>query len=1107
MYFQLPHYIETRIFWYGMGSFQPQISILENIPEEKEIQLAELILLPTDGLMDNLSRILPTTERCKNLIYSHSLLHIMRITTEERMFLHLLRYYRYRDEKVVPYAITQYGIAEALGIGRAYIPVLLKRMRRKGKDMIEEEIKHITGLSKKRKVYFLTAYGYQKARKLRERLEAERVRIRIGEEETEIRLREMGKYMDHGDPLLSALNMMDENGFIDLNMVHEERKEDVFAGRGKEMERLRNFLGKVKEHGCSAVFITGEAGIGKTRLVTEFKKYAVKEGFEFLTGNAYYGTSEPYLPFREAFGKYSEKQERRTYIGMLEIEAIAGAEIEDKRMFDAERHAMWYDTTEWVKRIARARPLVIFLDDLQWSDQATLQLLHYMSAQLGDAPVLFIGTYRPEDVNEENPMWECRVRMLREHLFNEISLSPLRWRDTREIIRGITGKRDVPDGFVKMIHQATKGNPLFIKECVEEMLEEGIIDPKKGRYPETKKEIRIPKIVESVIKRRVKRLGKETRNVLQKASVIGENVPFDLLLSFTGMEEIELLEHLDILLDTGLLEEDPKEEIFSFSHSLIHLAIYRGIASVIRQRYHRAAGEKIEEIWKEKIEDYYSDLAYHYEMAGVYGKAVEYYYRAGHKAESLYAHEDAIRMLEKALELWNRAKKAEVSKMDILEELGDAYRILEEYEKARERYEEGLRGTEDVGRKQGLYAKMANTWERQGEYGKAIEAAEKGLALSDESSVESCRLLGRKGVTLMRLARYEEAIQIFEEEMRIAEELGAKKEMGRVLHQMGSVMFFLGDYDPALEYFLRAMEIWESIGERGKLRDTLNNIGVIHHRKGILDKALEYYQKSLKIRKEMGDRTGIGVSLNNIGVVYYDMGELDKALEYYERSLDIRKKIGDKLGIEASLNNIGVIYRIRGELDRALEYYQKSLEIEKEIGDKDSIAQCLSNSAEIYRYKKEPDKALEYDKEALKLAEEIGSKERKTAAFSGLAEDYLEIGDTGIALSYARKAFNVANEMNASPLIALSRRVLGMCYREKGDYDRAERELEKALTMSRDMGMKGEVGRGLYELGLLWAKKGSEEKAGEYLKEAFQVFESSGMELWAEKCRNAMKEL
>ncbi len=171
--------------------------------------------------------------------------------------------------------------------------------------------------------------------------------------------------------------MDDIEGSHKTNTIDVEQN-DIFVGRSEELKKLKSLAEEVKKGNCRTVFIAGEAGIGKTTLVNEFKHFAVNNGFSFLVGTCHGETADPYLPFKEAFNRYLEEEDYSDgSFAMMPVER--SMDIEDKKMFDAEREATFYETTENVKDIARETPLAVFIDDIQWADQASLDILGYMA--------------------------------------------------------------------------------------------------------------------------------------------------------------------------------------------------------------------------------------------------------------------------------------------------------------------------------------------------------------------------------------------------------------------------------------------------------------------------------------------------------------------------------------------------------------------------------------------------------------------------------------------------------------------------------------------------------------------------------------------------------
>ncbi|MEF8874477.1 MAG: tetratricopeptide repeat protein [Candidatus Thermoplasmatota archaeon] len=1062
----------------------------------------------------------------------------MNITGRDKILLHLINQQGFKDTKgEVPYRICQRGIAEYVSLSRNRVSELLRDLVQKEK--LDEITRRVVGLERRRKVYFLTNEGRKKARNLRDDLREKKVSVKVGEEneQRKVKLRKIDKYIETSDPLLSALNRM-ENDVIDLTEEEEEKK-DVFVGRREEMKYLSKVLKKVEDEGSSTVFVTGPAGIGKTRLVSEFKEKVAKEGFEFLVGNAFYESAEPYRPLRSALEKYE------TLASMFRPEKIPEKqEIQDEESFDAERHAEWYEITQEMKEIAADRPLVVFLDDLQWSDRATLELLHYLSVEVDNPPVFFIGAYRPEDVDGDHPMQECKNRMIRENLFDELELSPLDWEDTKKIVKNQVGRKDITDKFVKLVHQTTEGNPLFIRESVTQMLEDGTIKPKKNEYPTSSDAIEIPDIVEAVIQRRVNRLSEDIEKILSKASVIGEKVPFNLLHKVTGLDEVELLDHLDVLVDTELIQDDPKEEVFSFSHTLIHLAVYEDISARVREGYHRVVGEKMAELYQDELEGRYSDLGYHYERGNEIGKAVEYYRKAGEEAKNVYAHEDAIEMYQKVLNLVGEHPEVELDRSDVLEGLGDTYKIIGEYKEAESSFKAALEETPKRERQQRLYRKMGRTLKEKGSYDEAQDIVEKGLSITEEKEVEKCRILGLKGEVLIRQGEYEKAIEIFNQEKELAERLGNPEEKAKALHDLGTIYLKKGDLDEGEDHLRRAVELREESEDLKALGKSLHNLAAIHIYKGEIDKALKYQGRSLAINEEMGNKLGLSGSLHNLGNLYLDKGDLEKALERYERSLEIRKEIGDKQGVAGSLNNIANLYLDKGDLENALEYHERSLDISEEIEDKEGIANSLNNMGIVYQYKGALDNALEYQERGLKIrkdlgdkkgiagslknlgivhllkddidsalellqksldfTKEIGEKKQTVENLCRLTEIWIEMDDLEKAERISEEGLEIAEEMDLRWEKGMCHMVRGMVYREKKRWEYSEEEFEKAIEILEEVGDQTEAARARYESGSMWKAKGKERKAEDRFKEALSMFEEIGMELWIRKTKEEL---
>ncbi|MBS3790793.1 MAG: tetratricopeptide repeat protein, partial [Candidatus Thermoplasmatota archaeon] len=624
----------------------------------------------------------------------------------------------------------------------------------------------------------------------------------------------------------------------------------------------------------------------------------------------------------------------------------------------------------------------------------------------------------------------------------------------------------VPEEFIKLIRGITDGNPLFIKECTAQMVDEGAVDLKKEVYPKTRDEVEIPSIIDNIIDRWTRGLNKKTRRIFEIGSVIGEKIPFDLLSYLFDMNEFELLNHVDILVGQDIWDEEPNEDFFYFSHGLIQLSVYENIPKTIRKRYHQKIGDAMKDIYDEEIEVHLSEIAFHFERGGKINESIKYYIKAGKRAEDIYAHENAVQMYQKSLELIKDTGKLRSKEVEVLESLGDTYSLIGEYGKSRDNLKRAIERSDDKKNKAKFYCKIGRTHLDQGNYDQALTALEKGLNTLDKENWIRCRLLDRKGWALMRKGELQKVRDIFEEEKRVAEKIEETKERGQAIHNEGAFYLKKGEYKKAKKRFRKAVELRKEIGDKKGLSSSYNNLGVVYSNEGDLDNSLKYLNKSLDIVKEMGDIRSVSLTLLNIGEEYYNKGELDKALENYEESLSAKEKIDDREGIAFCHNYIGEVYREKKKLSDAKECHEKGLKVAKDIQNQKMIIDSLLS----------------------------------------LAQDRLESNEVEKGLSQAKKALQRTKKSGLSSKLSKAKRTIGKGYRLNDEFERALEILEESLEEMEEEGDEKEKGKILYELGLTSAET-EEENIKSYFKKALNIFEEIGMDLWIEKTENEVQSL
>lgn len=999
----------------------------------------------------------------------------MRICTViERILLHLNNY-KVKDKSFeVPYAVTQSGIADNLGISRAHVSREIRRLREEKKDIIKEDLRHVKGLNKKRKVYFLSSEGVKKVNEIKKGIKNEKIKIRLDEGIKEIELDDVDKYVDDPFPILKALKHIDDQKRLDLTEIKE--KKDIFVGREDQIEKLKSMIDSVKKEGCKSIFISGEAGIGKTTLVNKLESYASKKGFEFLVGNSHFDSSDPYLPFKEAFERYSEEVDEEPLFGSIFLTSRSyNQESTSEKAFNAKRQSVFYESTKWVEDIASDNPLIVFLDDLQWADKATLRLLHYMIKRLGnspeDSPILFIGSYRPEEVDQGHPLKDVIQRLSRTHLLKVLKLEPLSVIETKKIVQKMIGRKNIPDDFLMLLFEVTKGNPLFIKECVDDMSDSGIIKPESQEYPESKDDMNIPDMVRDVIERKIEKLDNLTVKILQLSSVMGEEVPFQLLNKVSSetmdIDEFELFEHIDTLVRTGIWFEKPNEEVFFYSHGLIQLTVYESILHNVRNRYHLKVAEVIEDEYKDCIEEYYFDLAFHYEKASRFQEAAKYYIKAGEKAEQIYAHEDALEMYKKVLRIIDQIPDSDIENFVILNKIATVYHLIGENIECREYLNRAFDEAKTIKEKSKVRYMLSKSFMKQSEYDKAMQEVEKGLKLLEGESVEKIKLLDRKGWIFFRTGKYDKAEEIFRELETLSKRLDDKEGIAQTLHSIGSVLVQKSRYKEAFDYLTKCISIRKKLGDKKGLSSTYNNIGLTKLHLGELDEALEYYIKSKEIGEEIGDVYMIINPLNNIGSIYVKKGEMDKALSSYQKGLEKCEMIENENTKSIILGNIGNYYLEKGDLDKALDHINKSMDISREINNLYMILENYWNFSKLYLIKEELDEA-----------------ER-----------------------YIRKLKARAKEIDDTHKLAVGHRLEGTLHSKREDFEKSEEKFEKALETFQDLGDTEQIGKVFYEMGIMWKKRGELDKAKNSLRKAQSHFEEIGTDLLKKKAVDALKEV
>jgi DNA-binding SARP family transcriptional activator len=440
-----------------------------------------------------------------------------------------------------------------------------------------------------------------------------------------------------------------------------EGRRGSFVGRERELAELVGGLDDAFAGRGSVFLLVGEPGIGKSRLAEELIADARARGARVLVGRCWEAGGAPaYWPWVQALRAYvrdAEPGSLRAQLGdgaadlaqlLPELRGLL-PDVGEPPAPESEgaRFRLFDVTSSFLVNAAKARPLVIVLDDLHAADEPSLLLLQFLARQLGESRLLIVGAYRDVDPTPADPLRTTLMELAREPVTRRLELAGLGEPDVAQFLELAAPGASAAD-FAPAVHAETEGNPLFVGEILRLLAAENRLDE-----PATAP-LAIPQSVREVIGRRLRHLSYECNELLVLASVLGREFDLDALARISGLERDTMLELLDEASDARVVSEVPGAiGQMRFAHALIRDAAYHGPARSRRVQLHRQVGEGLEALYASDLDPHLAELAHHFFEAAAGGdgqKAVVYARRAGARAVDLLAYEEAVRLYEMALE-------------------------------------------------------------------------------------------------------------------------------------------------------------------------------------------------------------------------------------------------------------------------------------------------------------------------------------------------------------------------------------------------------------------------------------------------------------------------
>ena len=866
----------------------------------------------------------------------------------------------------------------------------------------------------------------------------------------------------------------------------------AFVGRRKPMHVLREAVRNAIETGRRrAVLVLGRAGIGKTRLISEFLE-SLDDHVDSVTvlhvacrrdGGPPYSVFQRLLRERFYIGadESSDDAREKLLAGLQQVlrddddgEAAAhfvghliglrfprSAHIlkvgNDPARIEA-RAVTWL--IELLRQDARRVPMVISIDDLHLASDESLGLLLQLSQGIQDAPVLFLAAAREHFAERQRGF----TRSIATVAGVVVDLPELSDRECREVVDSLlTRVRSVPARFVQAAVDAALGNPLQIEQMIELQIERGAIEVGHSEWrvhPQHLDE-RVPGTLRDVVRTKLARLGTLERRVLEKASAIGDvfwSGCVDMLrradeghtwddtdrfwTSTRRTDELqrvfEALRRRHIILrnpDSSF----PQSREFTFKHSVEREVLYEGIEGPRRARYHRLAAQWLESQDPERADDVVEQVAIHWERGAHPRKAAGYYIRAGDRAFERHVNQEAVALYMRALQ-----------------------------------------------------------------------------CLRDDDAVDRLRVFNHLGQVNQVSGDYADALGHFSEMLRLAWLLDDQLQGGKAYSEMGRCYRELGEYDLALDHFKNAMVLFRRVEDIAGLAGSADDIGRVHRMRGDLNLAEERIREALRLSEYLGDDGARARFLHHLGNVHTERGEFRQAVATMRDALDLARRAGDERTVAQVLMSNGVICAQRGDHDDAIALWSEALAMAREVGDATMEGMLLNNLGEVRLLRGDLDGGKTHLDQAIALFERTGNRRGLSEALRNLSSVCAQQARLDRALEHGLRALEEAEEVGLRGLAGLAHRNLGEIY-SRTPYDdtpdrehrinAARRHFGEAVNDLAEVGLEAELGRALLAAGAFLLELGEEPVARERLEQARALFERLDLKARREQAEKLLQAL
>jgi predicted ATPase/class 3 adenylate cyclase len=779
----------------------------------------------------------------------------------------------------------------------------------------------------------------------------------------------------------------------------EAKKEDAgksyydvrFIGRYDELKKLDEWLKPIFSGTfAGAIYIYGEAGTGKTRLVDEFLS-VIYDRIEVISLEADGVVRKSLNPLTRFFNDFFQKIENRAatenrksfdrvFYELLKdirklkkslpaeriaeelerVKSILGSVIglhwPDSLFEQLEPENRFENTLSALKEFFKAKsllkPLVVTLENLHWIDEDSKKAFEMLSKNIEDFPILIIASGRELEDGSKPVLFEGENINV-----HEITLDNLSSEYVLKLIEEKLGGRPNEE-LAGYISQKTEGNPFYVEQLCQYFIDNRLINEGKDGYQLTVHKNEVPAGMNSLLISRIDSLPVELKEAIQAASVMGREFDPTILALLLKKDDIDELMRLGE--QTGVWQTRSKDRCI-FKYGMLRDAAYEMQLKDQLRETHMRIGQSLEDLHSDE-EKLYADIAYHYENSGIKSKTIEYYKKSAVYARANYKNEKTLLFYDKLLEF----AESDYEKVNTLDLKSAVFELI-------------------------------------GEWEQSASLLKNGIEIADRINLPKKRaqLRAHLGEIYLKMGSFESSRRILEEAIEITAFYGHTWVMSRSYMYLGRTYWSTGKFEKALEFYGKAMELKKELNDEKGIGLALYYTGAVHRDTGNYELAMKQYRKSEQIFKKLGDKRFETYPLYDMGVIYKNRGMLDKSAENFEKVKMIYQEIGYKSGTSAAYINLGAIQMQRGNYKEASDYFNDSLNLAEDMGEKLAISYALFSIGVVYYQRDEPSGSFNYLKKALAVMQEIKAVGYYGYAYSYLACLYAKYGEKSMALKIA----------------------------------------------------------------------------------------------------------